>query len=955
MPITRKFFDWREPALPQVVHWLCTTRGRDGFVDLDDVLLVVPGRRAGRRFEELLLAQTNGRFAPPRIVTLGQLPEELYEPQKPFACDLTQRLAWAQALNDLPRSSVEVLLRNIPEPGDLDRWLALGTLLSRHHTELAADGLDFRHVAERGGELPGFDEQDRWTVLRAAQEKYLERLDQLGLWDQQTARLVAIERRECRTQRHILLLAAVDINRAPRQMLDQVAEDVTALIHAPQELADRFDEHGCLRPEAWADEQVDLTSDRIRVVDGPAEQAAEAAHAIAEYDGAYRADQITIGVADESLIPHLRRQLRECGLATRPVVERPLRQTPPAVLLAAVADYLAHDRASDFAALVRHADVAAWLEAQQVPSGWLSELDQYIAESLQPRLGDWLGPLHQSAKLRQAFAAVRRWLAPLIGPPRPLGEWSLPIADALVAIYAPVEFDETSEAQRVTLAACRHLQQALDVQARVPSSLAATFTAAEAIHLALESVTGAAIPPPTDPQAIPLLGWLELPLDDAPAAVITSFNEGFVPSSLNSDLFLPNRLRSRLGVLDNARRYARDVYALCAVLHSREAVTLVVGRRTAEGDPLKPSRLLFAAEPEVIARRVLEFYGAQHPGRSLPGGSPGARPPLPTSLTTSRSSPGFLVPRPLAAAAPIQALSVTAFRDYLACPYRFYLSRVLGLEAVDDVAEELSGLDFGNLLHHVLQDFGTSELITSSDAGTIREYLETQLQKQAVQRLGAARLPAVHLQIEQLRQRLRAFSQAQAENVELGWETHFIEVPDDNSGGVFDLGDGRLIRLNGRIDRIDYHPDRDCWRILDYKTEARGRSPDEIHRQKGEWVDLQLPLYRHMARPLGVVGRVELAFFLLPERSERTRLEIAAWTPVELEAADELARQTARRILDGVFWPPADRTTWKYDGWSAICQSTAFDREVIATGSGVAVASHRDAPAAGVSPTEVAP
>lgn len=938
MPITRKFFDWHLPALPQVVDWLCATHRRQGLVDLDDVLLVVPGRRAGRRCEDLLLEKTNGRFAPPRIVTLGELPEELYEPQKPFACDLTQRLAWADALSRLPREALETLLKNVPEPGDLERWLALGTLLARHHTDLAADGLDFRHVAERGGDLPGFDEHDRWAVLRAAQEKYLERLDQLGLWDQQTARLVAIERRECHTDRQVLLLAAVDINRAPRQMLDQVADRVTALIHAPEVLADRFDEHGCLRPGAWDEVQVELPNDRIRVVDGPAEQAAETAYIIAAYQGAYRAEEITICAADESLIPHLRRQLDECGLSTRPVVERPLPQTPPAVLLAAVADYLADDRSSAFAALVRHPDVAAWLDAQHIPAGWLTELDRYITSYLQPRLGEWLGPWKETKHLRRAFDAIRGWLAPLIAPPRPLAEWSPLIAEALVEVYGHVEFDEASETQRVTLAACHHLRKALREQALVPSTLAGAFTAAQAIRLALETAQGEVIPPPTNPQAIPLVGWLELPLDDAPAAIITSFNEGVVPSSLNADLFLPNRLRSRLGVLDNARRYARDVYALNAILHSRESVTLVVGRRTAEGDPLKPSRLLFAAEPEVIARRVREFYGAaQKDHAAHPAGL--QRPPLPSSLTTQRDRPGFVIPRPQSGPRPVAELSVTAFRDYLACPYRYYLRRVLGLKTIDDVAEELSGLDFGNLLHDVLKEFGTSELNSSDDEVAVYQFLDERLLELANLRLGSARLPAVHLQIEQLRRRLQAFSHAQAESVALGWETHFVEVPADNAGGELDLGDGRKLRLNGRIDRIDYHPDTGRWRILDYKTEARGRAPDEVHRQKGAWIDLQLPLYRHMARPLGVTGQVELAYFLLPERSERTQLVMAEWTPAELDSADELARETARRILDGVFWPPADRSHWKWEEWAEICQTRAFDGEVIPISDDAAAAS----------------
>lgn len=918
MPIKRQFFDWHRPALPQVVEWLCRSRQQHSFLDLSDVLFVLPGRRAGRRLEQLLFEQAQGRFAPPDIVTLGQLPERLYDAKQPFANELTQRLAWADALSSFSAAELAPLLRDVPDRGEHQRWLALGEMLSRHHQELAADGLNFADVAARAGDLRGFDEHDRWEVLRQVQTRYLQRLDDLDLWDRETARLYAIEHRECRTDRQILLLAAVDINQAPRRMLDQVADHVTALIHAPEELADHFDEYGCLLPEAWGRLTIDLQPQQVRVVDGPDEQVAEAAYVIAGYDGLYRPDQITVGVADESLAPRLRMQLGECGVPTRPVVERPLPQTPPARLLAAIAEYLNDARTDLFAELARHPDLAAWLHAQGIEPRWLGELDDYIAAHLQPRLGDWLGDPDDSAHLQAAYEAVRGLLAPLIAPPRPLLEWAPLIENLLVEVYGFLEFDEQSLTQRSTLLACRKLQEGLHELTLVPHQLGVAFTAADAIDLALEATASDGVPPPPDPQAIPLLGWLELPLDDAPAAIVTTFNEGFVPGSLNSDLFLPNQVRMRLGVLDNARRYARDAYALSVLLHARESVTLIVGRRTADGDPLKPSRLLFAADRESIARRVHEFYGK--PARPV-------RPPLPSGITTARETPNFVIPRPRSLAVPRLSLSVTDFGRYRACPYRYYLSRVLKLGMVDDVADELTGADFGELVHAVLDDFGRSPLNASTEAREIQGYLDDALDRHARRKLGLARRPAVQLQLEQLRQRLHAFAVRQAEVRDFGWETHHVEVEFFGDNGVtLDLGDGRSVLLTGRIDRIDYHTGDDRWRIIDYKTEAKGLTPDEAHRmKKGEWVDFQLPLYRHLAQSLGVSGNVQLAYFLLPANSERTQLALAEWEPEELEAADELARSIARDILDENFWPPAEGL--QYDDWARLCHVGLFDGE----------------------------
>ncbi|MCH5375866.1 MAG: PD-(D/E)XK nuclease family protein, partial [Planctomycetes bacterium] len=218
-----------------------------------------------------------------------------------------------------------------------------------------------------------------------------------------------------------------------------------------------------------------------------------------------------------------------------------------------------------------------------------------------------------------------------------------------------------------------------------------------------------------------MAGWLELPLDDAPAVIVCGLNEGFVPSSVNSDLFLPDLLRHQLGLQDNLRRYARDAYALTVLLATRQRVELIVPRRSLDGDPLIPSRLLFATDSETLARRAQRFFAPPAPIHGLP--------PLAGSLVAARDLPDFPVPRPRRLTESIQRIRVTAFRDYLACPYRFYLRHVLGLQTVDDGAEELDGAAFGNLLHDVMREFGTGAFRDSTDPDEIRAAFRQSLQR----------------------------------------------------------------------------------------------------------------------------------------------------------------------------------------------------------------------------------
>ena len=58
---------------------------------------------------------------------------------------------------------------------------------------------------------------------------------------------------------------------------------------------------------------------------------------------------------------------------------------------------------------------------------------------------------------------------------------------------------------------------------------------------------------------------------------------------------------------------------------------------------------------------------------------------------------------------PLSKLRVTAFRDYLGCPYRFWLRHVLRLKEARDDACEAGYADFGTLIHDTLQRFGNDK------------------------------------------------------------------------------------------------------------------------------------------------------------------------------------------------------------------------------------------------------
>ena len=105
--------------------------------------------------------------------------------------------------------------------------------------------------------------------------------------------------------------------------------------------------------------------------------------------------------------------------------------------------------------------------------------------------------------------------------------------------------------------------------------------------------------------------------------------------------------------------------------------------------------------------------------------------------------------------------------------------------------------------------------------------------------------------------------------------------------------------------------------------------------RKQEWVDLQLPLYRHLVKEVAAVAdadfnRVTTGYVLMPKKLEDVGFDPANWQPEELHAADELARDIIRKIRMSQYWPPVEKPPKFSDAYAAICQDNAFEQFSVA-------------------------
>ncbi len=97
-----------------------------------------------------------------------------------------------------------------------------------------------------------------------------------------------------------------------------------------------------------------------------------------------------------------------------------------------------------------------------------------------------------------------------------------------------------------------------------------------------------------------------------------------------------------------------------------------------------------------------------------------------------------------------------------------------------------------------------------------------------------------------------------------------------------------------------------------------------MHRKNNEWVDLQLPLYRHLIRSLDIKDNVRLGYIVLPKDVSKVGELWAEWDEETLAEADDVALQVAEAILNEEFWPPEEQPPGMMAEFAAICQDDAY-------------------------------
>ena len=937
------FTGWSRPVLSSVVEHLLAGAGKETILDFSATLVLVPTRHAGRRLREALALAAGERDAavfPPLVVTQDFLvaPERV-PGDRPVADREATRLVWAALLLEIDLERFRCVFPVDPIARDLTWAMKTADELLDVRNLLAESGLTFASASDP------LREQDmeplRWKELGALEALAIRRIQDLELRDETLTRIDASQSGTLPEEiQRILVAATPDLHPVSITALETARTrlPVEVLVHAPGSERHRFDEWGRPQPEHWLEAEIGIPDAAHSIHDAitPTDQAERACDLIRLRlsDPQNPAPYAAIGVPDpEAIAPFEQAATRREWSTYDPAGQRVSRhgvyylldQTAALIATRSFEAVLRLLRCPDFtSALVR--ELSTEPEERISATGFLAFVDELREECLPDRLEDAIAAAKRRFSNRPELEEGLQWIADWMKRFQK-DSFGRVLIDYLSFVFADRSFSpqETTHGAFTEVAAA--ILEGESAFEKTKEAFGTKLSASDRFHLLLELIRGKHLYDEREPENIDLEGWLELLWEDAPHLVVTGMNDHVVPEAIIGHAFLPDSARRVVGVPDNDDRFARDAYLLTALIESRRdsdgRIDLVFGRQSESGDPLRPSRLLFQCSDEELPERTLQFFGGETPSSQ----------PLPWTL------PWKLQPRPLPDDARIfQRLSVTQFRSYLSCPFRFYLQHGLGMNEIDPEKSEMDARDFGNLVHDALERFARDpEAAGSEDANEIRTTLEAEVDALLYLRYGSQLSTPVLIQREAARRRLAWWAEIEAEERAAGWRILEPETSISTDDHPFALAD---LPISGRIDRVEEHDDGRL-RVFDFKTHAiydagkfRNKTVSEYHiapikrtedpgsfpewarvasadGKPSRWVDLQIPLYR-LALAERYPGREIVAghIALGPTRAE---IVLDLWEDLDadlLESARTCAEGVIEAVRSRVFWPPAEKLAW---------------------------------------------
>ncbi len=896
-------FPWTAPLLPQLVDFLLPQSTTDDPLTLDHLLIIIPTRQSGRRLlETLTLAahQINKGLLPPLILT----PDALLRMACPHsvASKTLAVVTWA----DLLKEKKEAITTLLPNTHLTDDSWALQTArqLERVQSQIGLHGLDFSQVAVKTKNTTM--DPKRWQLLAELEDLYRKRLrDMDKLCPQQALTHAATNPVLPAAIRHILL-ASPSPSPLVIQLLQTVQQqglDCTVLQYGP-DTPEAWNEQGLPDPQFWHQHDLELTETHsFHVSHDPHELASTLCQRLLSSPVE---SQCAIGIPDTQLLPAIEQELSSLDLVSYNPAGQSLHYSEAGRLLLAIQDFLLQTQFHATWNLLRHpAFYQEVLRDSQLPRGsspqrLLAEVDKLEERHLCHSM-DSLNNILESHPTRfpcmqAALPHLAAWqqMAKQEYPEQALEHILLQFIGDRVLIPANPE-------DRAFITALQELndilQQIRDLRLHYPDITQTTLYSL--LGSLLQETTLYAERPAN---AVDLQGWLEILWDPAPYLILAGMHNQALPMHIQGDAFLPEQLRNHIGMETNLQRSSMDAYLLHSVLACRREtgrVEMLLARWGVDNQAIYPSPLLLRTKDDpALLQRIRDLIQYQPPLPKLP-----QRTIPPLAHLNKPNTTG-------------KKISVTAFKAWLNNPFDFLLQYLLGWETRTHRKQEMDGSDIGNLIHYTMEKCVPLFYKQELDLKETTELFESHAREQLEILHGSHPHFLLELQWDNIKRRLYHCAAIETQLKKEGWTNQYIEQKLS-----FPL---QGYQVEGRIDRIDYHKERNAYRVIDYKTSSADYAYSKkiisrtgplllpeiefVRNERGKpvrhrWTDLQLPLYAHAVQhAYQLSGDLEVCVFSIPSTLGKIKLHQEIMTPELVQPALQCACAILQSIDNNHFW-----------------------------------------------------
>ncbi len=938
--VQKHFLGWETPFLLTASKWLQEHYLHGELGSANKVLVLVSGRDVARRLQNILVgtASAAGKaIVLPAIETTSKCVDRLVDSSHRIADETLVEIATASVLRGMEHDELRAIVgMRRPNDEDMKSWFALSQQVCSAFATLSVGGesTDRTSWPEQAQLLLTDSAKERFDTLHIVQQKLQDQLLQSGLTLLEPARLALLEdehRIDVGGIEHIIFVGATDLPGMVMKTINKLQKSgvsVDALIRAPEEASGSFDEYGCVEVSHWLNPTIDIPDENIHVAGSPSSQAASVIRELSRISDLYTADQIVVGSTDEKLIPIIQRHLSGHGVKSRFAGGKPALEMPIAVLLQAVEKLISTKSFSSYSSFVRHPDIAKMFRLQNKTLQVLDDYStQYVPEFIDEsswhipnrkiRDIDILVSLHEQVfTLLNTCVSIQQDKASFV-------TCSSAIRELLLSVYGGETLDRT-DPKLVSIQKVFSIIDTFDVTPEQVSEKLGLVDVSVLIHLLLSQLEQVAIPEYPDPESIETVGWLEAMTTDTPCLIVVGMSADLVGGNNPSDMLFPDRLRDALGLETVDRRLARDAHAVSAMQHLRNEsgdLVWIVGRKNTSGDPLTPSALLLCCDDAAVlakrAKRLVVSIEREDPE-------------VPKQFMPEQIGGGIPVPVPSDYAFdPVKKVSVTAMKDYIACKYRFWLKHVLKLKVKEEGGTELDPMLFGSLVHKTVELFGLDTTVCDSeDEHVIARALSKHLDDAVFGMFGDIISGAIKIQVELARVRLGEVANHQAKSAQEGWRILCTEEKHKKKVDV----NGSTMIISGVIDRIDVHKDTGQIRVLDYKTGGPTANDAHFKKTTGQWIDLQLPLYRLLLSEIRDLDshdksdqNVSLGYFRIGDQESKTGIDLLDLPDGVLEGVDDFIHQILSDIRSGNFGEAPSDPAPKYSSdFAWICQDNSI-------------------------------